>query len=160
MNPFIVTLVSAVLTLSLISVYPSLASSPDLEELTGASQSTATTPQTSACVPFNNLNTSIRDGKIGRATAQAELKALLAEIREEYFRKGGKGVSAGSWVFPLAGYTSRAITGGQTKAILLEAMIFSAAIATVVILPLTSSSMTAIRTVWTIVPDSRCRCFL
>jgi murein DD-endopeptidase MepM/ murein hydrolase activator NlpD len=69
--------------------------------------------KSTACIRFNNLNSLIRDNRIGREPARAELKRLLAEIREEYYRAGGIDYPKTAWVFPLAGYTVGAIEGGR-----------------------------------------------
>ena len=75
-----------------------------------------TTPVTCfSCERFNVFNTLVRDGKIARRPARTELKQLLAEVRDEYYKGGGTDFLKDSWVFPLAGYTSRAITGGRRK---------------------------------------------
>jgi len=66
-----------------------------------------------SCVRLNALNTLIRDGKIGREPARAELKLLLAEIGKEYYGAGGVEYPKSAWVFPLAGYDVRAIEGGR-----------------------------------------------
>ena len=71
------------------------------------------TARTLACLCFNDLNTMIRDNRIGRASAQLELKRLLSEVRDEYYRSGGRDYTRGEWVFPLAGFDSRAIGGGR-----------------------------------------------
>jgi peptidoglycan LD-endopeptidase LytH len=66
-----------------------------------------------ACVRLNALNSLIRDGKVGREPAQAELKRLLAEIRQEYYGTGGIDFPKTAWVFPLAGYDVAAIDRGR-----------------------------------------------
>jgi murein DD-endopeptidase MepM/ murein hydrolase activator NlpD len=62
---------------------------------------------------FNKLNTRIRDNQIDKASARIELKRLLAEIREQYYRFGGVEYPKSAWIFPLAGYDARAIGGGR-----------------------------------------------
>ncbi len=64
------------------------------------------------CAAFNALNTSVRDGKIARRQARDELSRLLPAISSYYYRHGGKNYDRSEWVFPLAGYTLRAINGG------------------------------------------------
>jgi murein DD-endopeptidase MepM/ murein hydrolase activator NlpD len=61
----------------------------------------------------NALNTRIRDSRIDRASARVELKLLLGEVREEYYRSGGGEYTSSDWVFPLFGYDSRAVGGGR-----------------------------------------------
>ena len=95
---------------------PLAAGEPDLAELTEpALRPKSPTPSGSVCIRFNELNTRIRDGKIDRATAQAEFKHLLAEIRKVYFQAGGIDHPGEAWVFPLANYDSRAIGGGRNN---------------------------------------------
>jgi len=92
------------------------AGQPDLAELTESPVKTSpTVPSLSAAERFNSLNTLVRDGKIGREAARNESKRLLVELRAEYYRKGGTDYRKDTWVFPLAGYDARAITGGRNK---------------------------------------------
>ncbi len=65
------------------------------------------------CVDFNLLNTRVRDGDISRTKAKEELLLLLPAIKDYYYRNGGRDYSRSDWVFPLKGYTSRAIAGGK-----------------------------------------------
>lgn len=67
----------------------------------------------SACMQYNSLNTRIRDGRIDSASARIELRHLLAEVRDEYFRAGGGEFAMSQWAFPLAGYDTHAIGGGK-----------------------------------------------
>jgi murein DD-endopeptidase MepM/ murein hydrolase activator NlpD len=69
--------------------------------------------RTLTCLCFDGLNTMIRDNRIGRESAQEELQRLLSEVRDEYHRAGGRDYRKDEWVFPLAGYDSRAIGGGR-----------------------------------------------
>lgn len=95
---------------------PQAAGEPDLAELTEpALRPGSTTPSFSACTRYNELNTRIRDGKIGRAAAQTELKRLLAKVRETYYQGGGSDHAGEPWVFPLAGYTSQAMSAGKNN---------------------------------------------
>jgi len=90
------------------------AGEPDLAELAEPTfQVKPATPLASASVLFNELNSRIRDGKVGRDSARIELIRLLAEIRTEYYRAGGSDHPKESWVFPLAGHDSRAIGSGR-----------------------------------------------
>lgn len=87
---------------------------PAPEELPApALLSTSTNPLASACKSFNTLNTRIRDNRIDSTSARIELKRLLAEVREEYYRAGGRTYPKSAWVFPLEGYDVRAISGGR-----------------------------------------------
>ncbi len=91
-------------------------SQPDLNELSDAPPAAkAVTTAPAAAVRFDQLNTRIRDGKISRGAALPELKLLLAELRQEFYRQGGSDYPRPAWVFPLAGYDYRAITGGRNK---------------------------------------------
>lgn len=93
------------------------ASGPNLDEL-------FTPPETSKqprrersdsplCSAYNEFNNRIRDGLIDRKTAREELPAQLAEIRSEYYQRGGRDYSPEQWVFPLAGYSVKAIDKGR-----------------------------------------------
>jgi murein DD-endopeptidase MepM/ murein hydrolase activator NlpD len=64
------------------------------------------------CRSFNDLNTRIRDGNIAKIAAQAELRRLLAEVRNEYFRSGGANYQSSEWVFPLSGHDVKAVGPG------------------------------------------------
>lgn len=89
---------------------------PDLAELTGTpGQSSSAAAVSNACVRYNALNNLIRDGKISKEPARGALKLLLVEVRQEFDRAGGKLYPKAGWIFPLAGYDSRAITGGRNK---------------------------------------------
>jgi murein DD-endopeptidase MepM/ murein hydrolase activator NlpD len=66
-----------------------------------------------SCEEFNRLNTLVRDGKIGRAAAREELYRLIPLLKEYYHQNGGKDYPQSDWVFPLKGYSSRAIDGGR-----------------------------------------------
>lgn len=88
--------------------------SPDVAELletSGVTLQSAVSPY----VTFNTLNTLIRDGKIARPAAQVELRRVLAEVAQEYHRKRDSRQLPEAWIFPVAGYDSRAITGGKNK---------------------------------------------
>lgn len=65
------------------------------------------------CEEFNRLNTLVRDGKIGRQAAREELFRLTPLLKEYYYQNGGKDYPQSDWVFPLRGYSSRAIDGGR-----------------------------------------------
>ncbi len=64
---------------------------------------------------FNRFNTRLRDGKIAKGAARAELPRLLDVLRDGYYRAGGKDYPEREWVFPVAGYSARSITGGRSK---------------------------------------------
>lgn len=114
-------LYSALVTLFLIIPSSSLHASqtpdqPDLAELTDMpGQSSSVAAVSNACIRYNALNNLIRDGKISKVPARSALKRLLADVRQEFDRAGGKLYPKDAWIFPLAGYDSRAITGGRNK---------------------------------------------
>lgn len=82
---------------------------PDLAELTQPVAVSAASP----FQRFNELNSLIRDGRITRALAQAELQVRLSAVRDEYYRRGGRDHAAAEWVFPLEGYDVRAVAKGR-----------------------------------------------
>jgi hypothetical protein len=87
---------------------------PPSTDLPGtAAETKSDTLRTLTCLCFNELNTMIRDGEIGGNSARLELKRLLGEVREEYYRGGGRNYAKKEWVFPLEGYASRSIGGGR-----------------------------------------------
>lgn len=110
-------LLSVAFCLVVIFPHVALAADPlDLAELTESPPKTGpASTSVSAAERFNSLNTLVRDGKIGREAARKELKRLLAELRTEYYRKGGTDYGKDAWVFPLAGYDARVIAGGRNK---------------------------------------------
>jgi peptidoglycan LD-endopeptidase LytH len=69
----------------------------------------------SVAVRFNSFNTLLRDGKIRKSEAITGLNTLLDELSQYYSKNGGKNYSRKEWVFPLAGYDQKAITGGRIK---------------------------------------------
>jgi peptidoglycan LD-endopeptidase LytH len=112
-NPHkIVLLISAAILLLGPAVFASAADGEGPAD-TAVQPAEAGSPLSSAAARFNELNTLIRDGKIGRSAARAELNRILAEVGEAYRRAGGRDCARSEWVFPLAGYDSRAISGGR-----------------------------------------------
>jgi murein DD-endopeptidase MepM/ murein hydrolase activator NlpD len=85
--------------------------SPDGPEAVGTAP--AAGALASACARFDELNTRIRDRRIGRGAARSEISRALSEVRDAYYRAGGRDYPRAEWVFPLAGYDSRAISGGR-----------------------------------------------
>ena len=65
------------------------------------------------CGAFNQLITLVRDGKIDRSIANEKIFTLIPLLKEYYYRNGGKDYSQSTWVFPLKGYTVRAIATGK-----------------------------------------------
>ena len=87
---------------------------PALDELAEASVSRQTdTPVSVSCRCFNELNTRIRDGRTVKKTAQADLRRLLADVRDAYYQGGGGTYHRSDWVFPLSGHDSRAVGRGR-----------------------------------------------
>ncbi|MFH1028331.1 MAG: hypothetical protein V1791_10045, partial [Pseudomonadota bacterium] len=103
------------LTLSSALCTAAKSAGPDLSELTATADATvhdkASIPP---CTAYNELNSSIRDGRIGRSAARAGLMRILAAVREEYYLRGGRDHDENEWVFPVAGYDLHAIDGGRT----------------------------------------------
>lgn len=95
---------------------PLLAAETALNELISTpvkAASASTVSASPACSTFNAFNTLIRDGQISKSVARAELPAKLAGISEEYYQRGGRNYSSTEWIFPVAGYDSRAIDKGK-----------------------------------------------
>lgn len=67
--------------------------------------------RSSAIEDFDELYKKIRDGKIGKEQAIAEVKRLTEAISELYYGKGGADYSPEEYCFPLRGYASTAIGG-------------------------------------------------
>jgi len=66
------------------------------------------------CCPsaaFDELDKKVRDGRIGRPAARAELARLLPALKEHYYEAGGRDFRPTEWVFPVEGYTAKAIGG-------------------------------------------------
>ena len=88
---------------------------PDLDELTDTARATANDKASiPPCTVYNELNNGIRDGRIARSAAKAELTRILAAVRQEYYLRGGKDHPVSEWVFPVSGYDLHAIDGGRT----------------------------------------------
>lgn len=109
--------ISVLFYFSLCSVIPSIATETDLNKLItvpDALTSHRTTPVSPLCSAFNDFNSLIRDGRISKAAARSELHVRLAEIRIEYYSRGGWDYSPTEWVFPVAGYNTGAIDKGRS----------------------------------------------
>jgi peptidoglycan LD-endopeptidase LytH len=63
------------------------------------------------CNEFNGLNTNIRNNKIKKPQAKEQVRALIEEMRNEYYASGGQNFTTKDWVFPLKGYGYKAIGG-------------------------------------------------
>lgn len=63
------------------------------------------------CVDFNLLNNKIRDGKISRTEALKEMQRLLPQIKNHYYKQGGQNIETKYWVFPVQGYSAKAVGG-------------------------------------------------
>lgn len=114
MNRYAVSIISAALCCWLGAATLSGAAEPDLNELfTSPETEGARIPAAvSLCSAYNELNSLIRDGRIGRIAARTELFRMLTGIRAEYYRNGGRDYPATQWVFPVAGYAAGAIDKG------------------------------------------------
>lgn len=107
---------AATLCLCLCAAIPAAAADPGRNELLISPESVSApraTPADTPCSAYNELNSLIRDGLITKSTARRELSAMLADIREDFYRRGGSDYSAKQWVFPVAGYDTRAIDRGR-----------------------------------------------
>lgn len=102
------TAISALLYFSMSAATLLAAAEPDLHKQLVTTKPPATFP----CASFNELNNLIRDGRIAKTAARSELTARLAEIRAEYYQRGGSDYSSSQWVFPLSGYDAGAIDRG------------------------------------------------
>jgi murein DD-endopeptidase MepM/ murein hydrolase activator NlpD len=65
----------------------------------------------SLCKQFDSLNVLVRDNKISKAKALQQFQKLVPALAASYKASGGKNVPSTSWVFPLQGYTAKAIGG-------------------------------------------------
>ncbi|HEY6211435.1 MAG TPA: M23 family metallopeptidase [Vicinamibacterales bacterium] len=63
------------------------------------------------CAAFDALYARIRDQKIDRATAAAQVRELLPRIRDQFYARGGADTSAGGERFPVEGYGAESIGG-------------------------------------------------
>ncbi len=100
----------------LYTALPASAAGPDLNELIAAPAAAPPSPPApsrSLFQEFNEFNSRIRDGRIRKAAARAELPVRLAAVREEYRRRGGKAYPETEWIFPVAGYSAAAIDKGK-----------------------------------------------
>jgi peptidoglycan LD-endopeptidase LytH len=63
------------------------------------------------CLSFNDLDKKIRDGRISRSAAIVELPNLLSGAKDYYYQMGGRDNPQTEWIFPVEGYTAKAIGG-------------------------------------------------
>ena len=63
------------------------------------------------CVTFDALYARIRDQQIDRAAALPHVRALLPQIREQFYAHGGVDTAVDGERFPLAGYGAESIGG-------------------------------------------------
>jgi murein DD-endopeptidase MepM/ murein hydrolase activator NlpD len=117
MTPAKALTIAALLCLYACAAFPSVAAGPDLNgsptPQQEAGSSALTTTVSPLCSAFNELNSRIRDGQIGRSAARRELSERLEKIRTEYYQRGGKNYQPAQWVFPIAGYDVGAIDKGR-----------------------------------------------
>ncbi len=87
----------------------------DLNELISAPESNVHRNfANQASISYNDLNSRVRDSRISKSAARAELAQRLAAVRKDYYLQGGRDYTGSEWVFPLAGYGIRAIDGGRS----------------------------------------------
>ena len=79
----------------------------------GSIQSPAPNDASPLCRAFNEFNSLIRDGRVSKTNARRELTDKLAEIRTEYYLRDGQDYPSTDWIFPVAGYDTRAIDSGK-----------------------------------------------
>lgn len=84
------------------------ANEPDLNELLYQPDLPAKRPE-QIYSSFNDLNSSIRDSRIGKIAAKNEMIARLYETSADYYQRGGKDYAQNEWVFPVAGYNAGTI---------------------------------------------------
>ena len=64
-----------------------------------------------SCVDFNTVIAGIRDGSLKKEEAMAQMLLLLPQVKDYYYKYGGKDEPKSKWVFPLKGYNANAIGG-------------------------------------------------
>lgn len=107
---------SVLISVCLLIIVPAYATEPNPDELftpPDAVKASRELPGNALSSAYNEFNTRIRDGLIDRAAARSELPRLLTDIRTEYYQRGGQDFPSGQWVFPLAGYSVKAIDKGK-----------------------------------------------
>jgi len=62
-------------------------------------------------IQFDSVNTLVRDGKIEKAPALKELQRILPELKKAYTRQKPDTIKQGLLIFPVEGYSSKAIGG-------------------------------------------------
>lgn len=62
---------------------------------------------------FESINILIRDGKISKESALQRIQKVMPRIKEAYFKEIRKNAEEFHWVFPLQGYSFRAIGGNN-----------------------------------------------
>jgi hypothetical protein len=81
----------------------------------GVRQTEKRDTRTEGCAPcreFNKLNSSVRDGKIGKEAAKARVRELLPAVKSWYDARS-RGYGKSEWVFPVEGYGSAVIGGSN-----------------------------------------------
>lgn len=64
-----------------------------------------------ACTEFNTLHYAIRDVTTSKPEALRKIQLLLPQIKSFFYTSGGKNYHTSEWVFPVQGYTFKAIGG-------------------------------------------------
>ena len=108
--------IAALFCVSIGTAIPARSAEPGLKETPAPTATAAPAPAPTLeqlCSAYNELNSRIRDGRIGKSAARSELSVRLAEIRAEYHQRGGKEYPPDQRVFPVAGYDAGAIEKGR-----------------------------------------------
>jgi len=74
-------------------------------------QQTTSLISSHTCVDFNSLNTKIRDGLISKQEALKQIQILLPQLKNYFYKNGGKEFVKTNWIFPVQGYSSKSIGG-------------------------------------------------
>jgi peptidoglycan LD-endopeptidase LytH len=103
----------ALLALCFLVIFRADCSSAALPENEGQSEQSPQAPEADGpcrpCLSFNDLDKKVRDGRISRSAAMAELPVLLSGAKAWYYQTTGRNFSETEWVFPVEGYTAKAI---------------------------------------------------
>lgn len=64
-----------------------------------------------ACFNFDSLDARIRDGLVSKQEALKQIKILLPQLRNYFYKNGGQDFEESNWIFPVQGNTSKSIGG-------------------------------------------------
>lgn len=76
-----------------------------------ALQTSSVVADTDTCIDFNSLNNKIRDGLILKQEALKQIQIFLPKLKEYFYKHGGQNSEKSNWIFPVQGYSSKAIGG-------------------------------------------------